>query len=301
MEFPDLGEHCSLKECRQLGKFQNTNFEFRLFIYSFSYTLDFLPIKCSSCKQIFCSNHFRFEAHHCPVASEDEQNNANQSPVCPLCNRPVSIKAGESADFKVSEHIDKNCASEEREQVFKNRCSRAGCKKRELMPLTCESCRLNHCLSHRHPTDHQCQGPPKRKIPSSSVSSGLSKGLQNGGQLLHSFTARSASAYENLRSSVANTFSQNSRPNANPAAAAAAAAASARAAGANSNSNSFSRLSPVTGSSQGNLITLQGNLSEEEALNIAIQESLATSSPTGSQSTTLPRSTSNADQKCHVS
>lgn len=233
------------------------------------------------------------------MASEDEQSSFNQSPVCPLCNRAVPIKAGESADFKVSEHIDKNCASEEREQVFKNRCSRPGCKKRELMPLTCESCRLNHCLTHRHPTDHQCQGPAKRKIPSSSVSSGLSKGLQNGGQLFNNLTARSASAYENLRSSVANTFSQNSRPNANPAAAAAAAAASARAAGANS--NSFSRLSPVTSSSQGNFNTLQGNLSEEEALNIAIQESLATSSPNENQSTTLPRSNSNADQKCRVS
>ncbi|XP_017460786.1 PREDICTED: AN1-type zinc finger protein 2A-like, partial [Rhagoletis zephyria] len=117
MEFPDLGEHCSLKECRQL---------------------DFLPIKCSSCKQIFCSNHFRFEAHHCPVASEEEQKSSatSQDPVCPLCNRPVPIKAGESADYKVSEHIDKNCASEEREKVFKNRCSVGGCKRRELMPLT---------------------------------------------------------------------------------------------------------------------------------------------------------------------
>ncbi|KAA6388178.1 MAG: putative Serine/threonine-protein kinase ATG1a [Streblomastix strix] len=44
MEGEDFGVHCSFETCNQL---------------------DFLPIKCSSCKKQFCNTHFRPEAHFC--------------------------------------------------------------------------------------------------------------------------------------------------------------------------------------------------------------------------------------------
>ncbi|CAB4031453.1 AN1-type zinc finger 2A-like, partial [Paramuricea clavata] len=37
-----------------------------------------------------------------------------------------------------------------------NRCSAKGCKKKELVPVLCDSCRRNYCLRHRHPQDHDC-------------------------------------------------------------------------------------------------------------------------------------------------
>lgn len=39
-----------------------------------------------------------------------------------------------------------------------NRCSVKGCKQKEVVPVICDQCKLNHCLKHRHPTDHSCKG-----------------------------------------------------------------------------------------------------------------------------------------------
>ena len=48
-----------------------------------------------------------------------------------------------------------------KEKVFSNRCNKPKCKKKELVPLICDTCKLNFCLTHRHPADHDCQGPKK--------------------------------------------------------------------------------------------------------------------------------------------
>merc|ERR1712098_913280 len=48
-----------------------------------------------------------------------------------------------------------------KEKVFSNRCNKTKCKKKELVPLICDTCKLNFCLTHRHPADHDCQGPKK--------------------------------------------------------------------------------------------------------------------------------------------
>lgn len=44
MEFPDVGERCSMKDCNQLN---------------------FLPFKCDHCLNIFCKEHFQTDAHKC--------------------------------------------------------------------------------------------------------------------------------------------------------------------------------------------------------------------------------------------
>lgn len=50
-------------------------------------------------------------------------------------------------------------------QIFTNKCSKGGCKQKEMMRVTCDQCQLNFCLKHRHPLDHDCKpdGKPLSK------------------------------------------------------------------------------------------------------------------------------------------
>nr|XP_023510859.1 AN1-type zinc finger protein 2A isoform X2 [Equus caballus] len=133
MEFPDLGKHCSEKTCNQL---------------------DFLPLKCDACKQDFCKDHFTYTAHKCPYAFKKDV----QVPVCPLCNNPIPIKKGEIPDVVVGEHIDRDCKSHpgRREKIFTYRCSKEGCRRKEMLRVACDQCHGNFCIQHRHPLDHSC-------------------------------------------------------------------------------------------------------------------------------------------------
>jgi len=136
MEFPNLGKHCHHGSCKQL---------------------DFLPIKCDACEEVFCPNHVRYDIHRCVSSYKKDI----QVPVCPLCNKPVPVNRGELPDIKVGEHIDRFCQSDPavaQRQVYANRCSVKGCKRKELVPITCSSCRLNYCLRHRIEIDHDCKG-----------------------------------------------------------------------------------------------------------------------------------------------
>lgn len=136
MEFPDLGQNCNEKTCKQL---------------------DFLPMKCDACSQIFCRDHIHYNTHSCPESYKKD----NQVPVCPLCNNPVPVKKGEMPDVVVGQHIDRDCESDparNRRKIYTNRCSFKGCKQKELIKVLCENCHQNYCLKHRHETDHDCKG-----------------------------------------------------------------------------------------------------------------------------------------------
>ncbi|XP_058536707.1 AN1-type zinc finger protein 2A [Ochotona princeps] len=137
MEFPDLGKHCSEKTCRRL---------------------DFLPLRCSECHRDFCKDHFTCAAHSCPLAFQKDV----RVPVCPLCHVPVPVRRGQVADVVVGEHMDGGCRSrpgKSGEKVFTFRCSREGCKRKELLPVACAQCRAHFCIRHRHPLDHRCGRP----------------------------------------------------------------------------------------------------------------------------------------------
>eukprot|EP00066_Takifugu_rubripes_P002724 XP_003964828.1 PREDICTED: AN1-type zinc finger protein 2A isoform X1 [Takifugu rubripes] len=135
MEFPDLGEHCSEKTCKRL---------------------DFLPMRCDACQEIFCKDHITYANHKCTSSYKKDI----QVPVCPLCNIPIPVKRGEMPDIKVGEHIDRDCKSDpaqRKRKIFTNKCSKGGCKQKEMMRVTCDQCHLNFCLKHRHPLDHDCK------------------------------------------------------------------------------------------------------------------------------------------------
>ncbi|XP_033744313.1 AN1-type zinc finger protein 2A-like [Pecten maximus] len=136
MELPHLGDHCSNKSCKQL---------------------DFLPMKCDACSQIFCGEHIMYNCHQCAESYKKD----NQVPVCPLCNKPVPIKKDEVPDAVVGQHIDNDCQSDparKRRKIYTNRCSHKGCKQKELIPVTCDKCQKNFCLKHRNEMDHDCEG-----------------------------------------------------------------------------------------------------------------------------------------------
>ncbi|XP_018599733.1 AN1-type zinc finger protein 2A isoform X2 [Scleropages formosus] len=135
MEFPELGEHCSEKSCKRL---------------------DFLPMKCDACEEIFCKDHITYANHKCTSSYKKDI----QVPVCPLCNTPIPIKRGEMPDIKVGQHMDRDCKSDpaqRKRKIFTNKCSKGGCKQKEMIKVTCDQCHLNFCLKHRHPLDHDCK------------------------------------------------------------------------------------------------------------------------------------------------
>ncbi|KAM9843106.1 AN1-type zinc finger protein 2A isoform 1-T2 [Aulostomus maculatus] len=149
MEFPDLGEHCSEKTCKRL---------------------DFLPMKCDACQDIFCKDHITYANHKCTSSYKKDV----QVPVCPLCNTPIPVKRGEMPDIKVGEHIDRDCRSDpaqRKRKIFTNKCSKGGCKQKEMMRVTCNQCHLNYCLKHRNPLDHDCKtdGKPLSKSGHAAV------------------------------------------------------------------------------------------------------------------------------------
>lgn len=136
MEFPHIGKHCHQTDCKQL---------------------DFLPMKCDACSEIFCNDHIHYNTHSCPESYKKD----NQVPVCPLCNKPIPLKKGEVPDTVVGQHIDSDCQSDpakERRKVYTNKCSMKGCKVKELIPVKCEKCQKNYCLRHRFENDHNCKG-----------------------------------------------------------------------------------------------------------------------------------------------
>ncbi|XP_061465351.1 AN1-type zinc finger protein 2B isoform X2 [Rhineura floridana] len=136
MEFPDLGAHCSEPSCKRL---------------------DFLPLKCDACEQLFCTDHVAYAHHNCTSAYKKDV----QVPVCPLCSIPIPVKRGEMPDIVVGTHIDQDCKSDpaqRKRKIFTNKCQRPGCKQREMMKVLCDQCHGNFCLKHRHPLDHDCTG-----------------------------------------------------------------------------------------------------------------------------------------------
>ncbi|XP_022092121.1 AN1-type zinc finger protein 1-like [Acanthaster planci] len=81
--------------------------------------LDFLPFQCTGCSEIFCLEHRSFDAHCCSQANITQDHKDFGGPTSYECSFP-------------------------------------GCEDRELIPVSCQHCGNNYCLSHRHQQDHEC-------------------------------------------------------------------------------------------------------------------------------------------------
>lgn len=108
----ELGKHCSFPGCNRL---------------------DFLPVKCKHCLQVFCTYHSGITSHNCPSINTQNNNEGGRS----------SNSSTKSSDPKASSIYFK--------------CSLAGCfVDNELAECICEFCGFNFCRKHRHPSDHAC-------------------------------------------------------------------------------------------------------------------------------------------------
>ncbi|XP_030836717.1 AN1-type zinc finger protein 2A isoform X2 [Strongylocentrotus purpuratus] len=227
MEFPDLGQNCHESTCSQL---------------------DFLPMRCDSCSNVFCKDHITYEQHKCAAGFRKDV----QVPVCPLCNKPVPVKRGEAPDIGVSDHIDRECQSDpavKKRKVYSNRCTKKGCKQKELVPVICSSCHKNFCLKHRHSVDHDCQG------------------FQNSGKGASKQGAAAINRHQNSNR-TAGSSSSSSRNQARPQ------QTSMAALGRDFDRERRERM--AAGRQQANAgSTMQAGMSEDEAMARAIQMSLA--------------------------
>ncbi|NXC37871.1 ZFN2B protein, partial [Penelope pileata] len=201
---------------------------------------DFLPLRCDACERIFCADHIAYAQHECTSAYKKDV----QVPVCPLCNAPVPVRRGEMPDAVVGEHMDRDCRADpaqRQRKIFTNRCMKPGCRQKEMMKVICEQCHQNYCLKHRHPLDHDC--------------SGAGRPLSKAG---HAALARAQASPPQAAGTSSSTAAQPAGSPSSPARSGTVAVSQAR-----------STPPPAA--------VLQNGLSEEEALQRALEMSLAES------------------------
>lgn len=235
MELPHLGKHCALKQCNRL---------------------DFLPVKCDACSQVFCLQHYQYDTHKCDKAKDRNV----QVPACPLCSEPVVGKRNELPDVAVSQHIDQYC---KRNESIKNRpkqnsnlqaCNYKSCKQKDLIYLECKDCCKRFCIKHRHPTDHLCTGP--------SMAANLA---DNWNSFKGSCSSNALTGFDLIKNK-AQQISKSGQAAINRIASS----------GRHTNTTVDSGASSTRLSNRDVMNNLQGNLSEQEALNRALSESRAT-------------------------
>uniref|UniRef100_A0A7S1QN69 RanBP2-type domain-containing protein n=1 Tax=Alexandrium catenella TaxID=2925 RepID=A0A7S1QN69_ALECA len=130
----DKGAHCAVGDCRQR---------------------DFLPFSCDQCGQLFCLDHFRYEAHSCTRAAGKD----NRVLVCPLCQKGVKLVVGEDPNVTWERHVATDCAAPSGgAPPKKERCPVPGCKEQltSINRFDCGLCGRRVCLKHRFEDAHGC-------------------------------------------------------------------------------------------------------------------------------------------------
>ncbi|KAF7233050.1 hypothetical protein EG68_11300 [Paragonimus skrjabini miyazakii] len=96
----DIGAHCAYIDCKQI---------------------DFLPIQCDACKQIFCKLHSSMISHHCTEERRTVASLPSKSTVSHASN-----------------------------------CQFSSCGRLEVIPLICEACGGQFCITHKQKEVHHC-------------------------------------------------------------------------------------------------------------------------------------------------
>ncbi|KAJ3674644.1 hypothetical protein LUZ60_005260 [Juncus effusus] len=138
-EFPNLGKHCSVEDCKQI---------------------DFLPFTCDRCKEVFCLQHRNYTTHQCPIANPNDVTVI----ICPLCAKSVRLVPNQDPNITWESHVNTDCdPSNYQKATKKKRCPVQGCKETLTFSNTikCKDCTKDHCLKHRFGPDHKCPGPRK--------------------------------------------------------------------------------------------------------------------------------------------
>ncbi|KAF8669308.1 hypothetical protein HU200_051646 [Digitaria exilis] len=138
-EFPNLGKHCSVGDCRQI---------------------DFLPFTCDRCDLVFCLQHRSYTTHQCPNANLKDVTVL----ICPLCAKGVRLNPSEDPNITWDTHVNTDCDPSNYQKVTKKKkCPVPGCRETLTFSNTirCKDCTKEHCLKHRFGPDHKCPGPIK--------------------------------------------------------------------------------------------------------------------------------------------
>lgn len=149
---------------------------------------DFLPFRCPDCHHQFCSNHYKTADHKCASASA-----TFLVPLCPLCHEPPkNWKRDEDPNIAMNLHLSPNpmtgkieCQAVDVQGIVRedakgrrprqkkdNECRERKCRKLMIVPITCPSCRLQFCPSHRAPIQHAC---PSTQVKAAPVASSNAK------------------------------------------------------------------------------------------------------------------------------
>lgn len=95
-EFPNLGKHCSVEDCRQI---------------------DFLPFTCDCCFKVYCLDHRSYIRHQCPTANK---NNVTVV-ICPLCAKGVRLNPVEDPNITWESHVNTECDPSNYEKATKKK------------------------------------------------------------------------------------------------------------------------------------------------------------------------------------
>lgn len=188
---------------------------------------------------IYCKDHYNYNKHNCEKATEYD----HQVPFCPLCNKPVSFKYGDQPDINMNRHIEQECTIKQKSnKIYTNKCSMVNCKNREAIELICNECRLSYCLKHRHTIDHNCSREySKNTASSSSKNEAISLAGAAAMQRINNGLSKTSNFVQKIGNMINTTPTNKSNQN------------------------------------RSNLVSInnvQGGLNEDEALTIAIQQSL---------------------------
>ncbi|KAK7392870.1 hypothetical protein VNO78_21320 [Psophocarpus tetragonolobus] len=138
-EFPDLGKHCAVSDCK---------------------LIDFLPFTCDRCDQVYCLEHRSYIKHQCAKADKLDVTVV----ICPLCTKGVRLVPDQDPNITWENHVNTECDPSNYEKATKKKkCPVPGC--REILvfsnTINCRDCKVDHCLKHRFGPDHKCPGPKK--------------------------------------------------------------------------------------------------------------------------------------------
>ncbi|GAC73390.1 hypothetical protein PANT_9d00082 [Moesziomyces antarcticus T-34] len=177
-----IGERCAFDECHRE---------------------DFLPFKCGDCRQHYCSNHFRPQAHRC--SNYDDKDLDYRVPLCPICDQPPQgWQRDQDPNIAMDRHLSGQCPMLDSNGHLKpdapspaalkmkrakkaNECSFVKCSKIMVVPIQCPQCAASFCPSHRAPNQHSCQhssssspsASSARITPTAPASGGIKSAFQN--------------------------------------------------------------------------------------------------------------------------
>ncbi|XP_054787082.1 zinc finger AN1 and C2H2 domain-containing stress-associated protein 13 [Prosopis cineraria] len=136
-EFPDLGKHCAVDDCK---------------------LIDFLPFTCDRCNQVYCLEHRGYIKHQCQKADGLDVTVV----ICPLCAKGVRLIPDQDPNITWENHVNTDCDPSNYERTMKKKkCPAPGCREVLVFSNTikCRDCLADHCLRHRFGPDHKCPGP----------------------------------------------------------------------------------------------------------------------------------------------